>query len=369
MVNPKKYITKPYIQLRKLIRKKKKAPGSPPGTLVFTGEKKRDKVVINLIDYKGNMVSEVEITDPNFCKKCLDSETISWIDVEGIHDVEKIQKLGETLGLHPLVLEDILNVEQRSKMDEYDNYVYIVLKMFHVNKQSSEIIPEQVSIILAKNYVVTFQEGYKGDTFQEVRTRIRTSKGIITNMTTDYLVYSLIDSIIDSYFLLLEMLGEKIEDIEQELVNNPTKNTLTHIYALKREMLYLRKIVWPLREAISRLERGESELITQNTHLYLRDVYDHTINVLDTIESYRDILSGMIDIYLSSISNKLNETMKYLALISTIFIPMTFIASIYGMNYEFMPELHWEHGYWFALGLMFAVGLSFLIYFRKKKWV
>ncbi|HEY3251850.1 MAG TPA: magnesium/cobalt transporter CorA [Ignavibacteria bacterium] len=369
MVNPKKYITKPYVKFRKLFRKKKKAPGSPPGTLVFTGEKKRDKVIINLIDYKGNVVNERIINDPGECIQCNEPDTISWIDVEGLHDVPLIQKLGESLKLHPLVMEDILNVEQRSKMEEYDNYVYIVLKMFHIHKDSMEIIPEQVSIILSKNYVVTFQEGIEGDTFHEVRERIRNNKGVITKMTSDYLVYTLIDSIIDSYFTMLEMLGEKIEDLEEELINNPEKSTLTKIYTLKREMLYLRKTVWPLREAISRLERGESELITRNTHIYLRDVYDHTINVLDTLETYRDMLSGMLDIYLSSISNKLNETMKYLALISTIFIPMTFIASIYGMNFDFIPELHWPHGYWFAMGLMLTVGLGFLIYFKKKKWV
>lgn len=369
MLNPKKYLTKPYIKFRKLFRKKKIAPGAPPGTLIFTGEKKLDKVSINLIDYKNNLLNERQIPDPGECKQCLSAKSISWIDVEGLHEVPVIQKLGEALNLHPLVMEDILNVEQRSKMEEYDKYVYIVLKMFHINKDSLEISPEQVSIILSKHFIVTFQEGISGDTFHEVRERIRNNKGIITKMTTDYLVYTLIDSIIDSYFSLLELLGDKLENLEEELIYKPEKSTLTKIYALKREILYLRKTVWPLREAISRLERGESELINKNTHIYLRDVYDHTINVLDTLETYRDILTGMLDIYLSSISNRLNETMKYLALISTIFIPMTFIASIYGMNFEFMPELKWINGYWFALGLMFIFGLSFFIYFKKKKWV
>ena len=368
-MNTPRTIKKPYIKLRKLFRRKKKAPGLPPGTLVYTGERKMDKVLINLLDYRGDTVTEKQITDPNECINLTKTDTVSWIDVEGLHEVHLIQKLGESMGLHPLVLEDILNVEQRAKMEEFENYIYIVLKMFHLNKETTEISPEQVSIVFGKNFVVTFQEGIEGDTFHEVRERIRATKGVITKMTSDYLVYSLIDSIIDSYFSILEVLGEKIEKIEEELVNNPAKRTLTNIYALKREMLYLRKTVWPLREAISRLERGESELVTKSTHLYLRDVYDHTINVLDTIETYREMLSGMIDIYLSSISNRLNETMKYLALISTIFIPMTFIASIYGMNFESIPELHWLHGYWFALGLMFAVGIGFLIYFKKKKWV
>lgn len=366
-----KLVKKPYIKLRKLFRAKKKAAGLPPGTPVYTGNIVHDeKVTINLIDYKGHLINEKVITDPSECSLYTQQDTISWIDVEGIHDVALIQKISNSISLHPLVLEDILNVDQRAKMEEYDGYIYIVLKMFHIGKKKQdEIIPEQVSIILSKNYVVTFQEGVEGDTFQEIRTRIRNNKGIINNMTSDYLVYSIIDSIIDSYFSILEVFGDKIERLEEELVNNPEKQTLTEIYKLKREMLYIRKSVWPLREAISRLERGESEFVSRNTHLYLRDVYDHTINVLDTIETYRDMLSGMIDIYLSSISNKLNETMKYLALVSTIFIPMTFVASIYGMNFEIMPELKWAHGYWFALGIMGAIGLSFFIYFKKNKWV
>ncbi|MEO8513639.1 MAG: magnesium/cobalt transporter CorA [Ignavibacteria bacterium] len=363
-------VKKPYIKLRKLFKPKKKTAGLPPGTPVYTGDVvHNEKVVVNLIDYKGNLVNEKEIVDPVECSVYTQKGTISWIDVEGIHDTALVQKISESIHLHPLVVEDILNVDQRAKMDEFDGYIYIVLKMFHLGKTSDDIIPEQVSIILSKSFVVTFQEGIEGDTFHEIRTRIRNNKGIINNMTSDYLVYSLIDSIIDSYFTILEVFGDRIERLEEELVNNPEKKTLTEIYKIKREMLYIRKAVWPLREAISRLERGESELITRNTHLYLRDVYDHTINVLDTIETYRDMLSGMIDIYLSSISNRLNETMKYLALISTIFIPMTFIASIYGMNFEIMPELKWAHGYWFALGLMGAIGLSFFIYFKKNKWV
>ncbi len=363
-------VKKPYIKLRKLFRAKKKPAGLPPGTAIYTGDNTtKEKVSINLIDYKGTLVNEKVIENPADCAEYIRKDTISWIDVEGVHDVAMVQKISESVGLHPLVIEDVLNVDQRAKMEEFDGYIYLVLKMFHLGKRTNEIIPEQVSIVLSKNFVLTYQEGVEGDTFHEIRTRIRSNKGIINNMTSDYLVYSLIDSIIDSYFTILEVFGDRIEKLEEELVNNPEKKTLTEIYRIKREMLYLRKSVWPLREAISRLERGESELVTRNTHLYLRDVYDHTINVLDTIETYRDMLSGMIDIYLSSISNRLNETMKYLALISTIFIPMTFIASIYGMNFEIMPELQWAHGYFFALCLMGSIGLGFLIYFKRKKWV
>lgn len=368
-MNTPKAVIKPYIKLRKIFRTKKKPAGLPPGTLIYTGEKRAQNVRVNLIDYKGDTITEHEITDPDECKNLIKSDTISWVDIEGISDVQLVQKVSESLGLHPLVMEDILNVDQRSKMEEFENYVYIVLKMFHVNKSTAEIVPEQVSIILGKNFVATFQEGIEGDTFHEVRERIRSNKGVINKMTSDYLLYSLVDSMIDSYFALLDVLGDKIESLEEQLVNDPVKETLSTIYALKREMLYLRKTVWPLREVISRLERGESDLVRKDTHLYLRDVYDHTMNVLDTIETYRDMLTSMVDIYLSSFSNKLNETMKYLALISTIFIPMTFIASIYGMNFDLMPELRWAHGYWFALGLMFTIGFGFFMYFKSKKWV
>jgi magnesium transporter len=368
MLNTKKLITNPYIQFRKIFRKKKVAPGSPPGTLVFTGEKKREDVSVNLIEYKGTQVTEHKVTATDELSKCTKPGTISWIDVEGIHDVPVIQKLGEALNLHPLVMEDILNVEQRAKMEDYENYVYIVLKMFHLKNDNRDIIPEQVSIILAKNYVVTFQEGIEGDTFHEIRDRIRNSKGVITKMTSDYLIYTLIDSIIDSYFSILETLGERIENLEIELINNPVKGTLTNIYSLKRELLYLRKTVWPLREAISRLERGESNLITKNTHIYLRDVYDHTINVLDTLETYRDMLSGMLDIYLSSISNRLNEVMKILTIITTIFIPLSLISGIYGMNFKFMPELEWPYGYPVILSVMFIIALFMVMYFKRKKW-
>jgi magnesium transporter len=367
-MNTTKILKTPYIKFAKMFRPKKKQAGLPPGSLVFTGEKKVDHVTINLIDYNGHIVNEREITDPSEITQCTLDNTISWIDIEGLHDVPLIQKVGESLNLHPLVMEDVLNIDQRAKMEQYEEYVYIVLKMFHLNKETTEITPEQVSIILGKNYVVTFQEGIRGDTFHEVRDRIRNNKGIITKMTSDYLVYTLIDSIIDSYFIILETLGEKIENLEEELINNPQKSTLTKIYSLKREMLFLRKTVWPLREAISRLERGESDLVTRGTHIYLRDVYDHTINVLDSLETYRDMLSGMLDIYLSSISNRMNEIMKVLTIITTIFIPLSFIAGVYGMNFEFMPELKMQLGYPVVLTIMFLIGIVMLVYFKRKNW-
>jgi magnesium transporter len=364
----KNVIIKPYIKLRKLFRKKKPA-GLPPGTLVYTGDKVSEISKLIVIGYNSKDAEYKEYRDPDDFKLSQDSDRLFWIDVEGLNNTDTIQNLGKSLNLHPLVMEDILNVDQRPKTEDYPDYQYMVLKMFRFNKDKNEILSEQLSIILSRKFVATFQEGIEGDSFHNIRKRISASPSAIYNNGSDYLLYLLIDSVIDSYFDVLEYIGEKIESLEQELVNNPGKGTLTGIYAMKREMLYLRKNIWPLREAISRLERNPDGLISKRNIPYFRDVYDHCINVIDTMETYREMLTSMIDIYLSSFSNKLNETMKYLALISTIFIPMTFIASIYGMNFENMPELQWLHGYYFALGLMFAVGIGFFIYFKSKKWV
>lgn len=364
----KNIIRKPYIKLRKLFRKKKPA-GVLPGSLIYTGEKTTGEPRISFIKYDNSSCEQIDIKQPEKLRKELTRDKINWIDIEGLNNVNMIGKIGEVLELHPLVTEDILNVEQRAKTDDYDNYSYIVMKMFHLKGENKEIVPEQLSIILGKNFIATFQEGIEGDCFHKIRERLRENYSIQGKITADHLLYLLIDSVIDSYFDVIEVLADRIESLEEELVNNPDKNTLTGIYSLKREMLYLRKTIWPLREAISHLERNHKGLILPQNLPYYRDIYDHTINVLDTMETYREMLTSMIDIYLSSFSNKLNETMKYLALISTIFIPMTFIASIYGMNFQYMPELEWLHGYPFALGLMSLVGITFLIIFKKKKWV
>jgi len=279
-----------------------------------------------------------------------------------------MDKLGDCFSLHPLVLEDILNTDQRPKIEDHGEYIYIVLKMLHkVNR--AEFAAEQISIILGKNFVISFQEGIKGDAFDLIRERIRSGKGRIRGFGTDYLVYSLIDAIVDNYFVILEEIGERIENIEDELVKNPQAQTLHRIHGFKREMIYLRKAVWPLREVISALERKESPLVKDTTSIYLRDVYDHTIQVIDTIESYREMLSGMLDIYLSSISNRMNEIMKFLTVIGTIFIPLTFIVGIYGMNFEFIPELKWRYGYFIVISGMSAIAVLMLFYFKKKKWL
>jgi len=352
----------------KLVKRRSKKAGLPPGTLVHIGEKKAEAPKINIMDYDEAHFQEQEIKTIEECFLFKDKPTVTWINVDGLHQVEILEKLGGCYGLHPLVLEDILNTDQRPKMEDYGEYLYIVLRMLNYNDKSSEIESEQISLILGPNFVISFQER-EGDTFNPIRERIRNGKGRIRKMEADYLAYTLLDSIVDNYFIILEKLGEKIEFLEDKLVTHPTSEILQVIHHLKREMIFLRKAVWPLREVISGLERGESSLIKESTKVYLRDVYDHTIQTIDTIETYRDMVSGMLDIYLSSVSNRLNAVMKVLTIIATIFMPLTFIAGIYGMNFKYMPELEWRWGYPIIWLIMVGIGVFMLAYFRKKKWL
>ena len=355
--------------MRKLVTKKRsEKAGLPPGTLVHIGEKKATVPKINAMDYDEAHFQEKEIKAIEECFIFKDKPTVTWINVDGLHQVEILEKLGECYGLHPLVLEDILNTDQRPKMEDYGEYIYIVLKMFDYHDKSNEIESEQISLILGPNFVFSFQER-EGDTFNPIRERIRNNKGRIRKMGADYLAYTLLDSIVDNYFIILEKLGEKIELLEEKLVTHPTSEILQVIHHLKKEMIFLRKAVWPLREVVSGLERGESSLIQESTKVYLRDVYDHTIQTIDTIETYRDMVSGMLDIYLSSVSNRLNAVMKVLTIIATIFMPLTFIAGIYGMNFKYMPELEWRWGYPAIWLIVVFIGVSMLIYFKRKKWL
>ena len=352
----------------KLTGRESEKAGLPPGTMVHIGKKYTGECKISILDYDQKHFQEREVKDVKECFPFKASPTITWINIEGIHDIPVIEQLGKDFDLHPLILEDIVNTLQRPKMEDYDDYVYMVLKMISYECKTSEIIIEQVSIILGKNYLLSFQEGIEGDVFNPLRERIRNKKGKFRTMGSDYLAYSLIDAIVDGYFLVLEKLGEKIEDVEEQLVANPERSTLHALHQLKRDMIFLRKSVWPLRELINKLERRESCLIQEATSIYLRDVYDHTIQIIETIESYRDMLSGMLDIYLSSISNRTNEVMKVLTVIATIFIPITFLVGLYGMNFKFMPEFNWQWGYPMVWGIIIASSLAMLFYFRRKKW-
>ncbi|HUV80617.1 MAG TPA: magnesium/cobalt transporter CorA [Candidatus Bathyarchaeia archaeon] len=352
----------------RIFKKMSEKGGLPPGALVYIGEQKVEEVVITLFDYDRERYEEKELKSVEECFPYKDTPTVSWINIAGIHQVEIMEKIGNHFGIHPLAIEDILNTGHRPKMDDMDDYLFIVLKMLNYNEEDDEIDAEQVSIIIGQNFVISFQEK-EGDVFEPVRERIRKNRGRIRKMGADYLAYALLDSIVDNYFTILEKIGERIESLEEELVENPSTQTLQEIHSLKSGMIFLRKSVWPLREVISELERGESPLIKETTVIYLRDVYDHSIQVIDTVETFRDMISGMLDVYLSSISNKMNEVMKVLTIIATIFIPLTFLAGVYGMNFKYMPELEWYQGYFAVLCVMVIIGIGMVIYFRKKKWL
>jgi magnesium transporter len=354
--------------MRKLFKRASNKAGLPPGTLVHIGEKRTEKVKTTVIDYDETHFQEKEVETIEECFPFKDTPTVTWINIDGIHELEIIEKIGSHFNIHPLVLEDIVNTGQRPKLEDYDDYIFFIVKMIYYDGENAEITSEQVSLILGSNFVISFQER-EWDVFNPIRERLRKAKGRIRKMKTDFLAYTLIDTIVDHYFIVLEKLGEDIEGLEEELVSNPTPETLQTIHTLKRELIFLRRSVWPLREAVISLERGESALIHESTGIYLRDVYDHTIQVIDTIETFRDMVSGMLDVYLSSISSRMNEVMKVLTIIATIFIPLTFVAGVYGMNFKYIPELEWHWGYAAALILMGIIALVMVLYFRRKRWL
>jgi magnesium transporter len=351
--------------------RRSKKSGLPPGTLVHIGEEKTDRVAISLIRYNGSEVHEEELEGLEHLEKILGegrADDVTWINMEGVHQPEAIEKIGKYYGIHPLTLEDIVNTEQRPKIEAYDNYLFVVLKTFAYAQHPYEPQMDQVSLVLKSNTLISFEER-SDDICNMVKNRIRSGKGRIRKAGSDYLAYCLIDAVVDHYFNILEKLGEGVEALEEELIANPVKATLHQIHQMKRHMILFRRSVWPLRESVGSLLRGESVVIQKETMVYLRDVYDHIIHVIDSIEIYREMLAGMIDIYLSSISNRMNEVMKVLTVIATIFMPLTFIAGVYGMNFKHMPELEWSWGYPTVLLLMATVAINMLFYFRRKKWI
>lgn len=352
----------------KIMRRGKKRPGSPPGTLVFVGEETVERVAISLIDYNRDSLTEKEIENISDLETCIHRNTVSWININGLHDIRIMEEIGRIFGVHPLILEDILNTDHRPKFEEHDDYYYIILKMLTYDREQRSLVTEQVSIILGSNYVLTFQER-EGDVFDVIRERLRKNRGRLRKEGEDYLLYTLMDAVVDYYFVVLESITGDTENLEDRLLNSPTPATLQKIHDLKRELIFMRKSVWPLREILSGLVRTESERIRESSRMFFRDVYDHTIQIMDTVETLRDIVSGMLDVYLSTVSNRMNEVMKVLTIIATIFIPLTFIAGVYGMNFQFMPELDWKLGYPIVLGIMVLVGLVMLLFFKRRKWI
>ena len=340
--------------------------GLPPGALIHIGEKKTDISAISVIVYDEQTWEEHEDAGLEEVYACAAQPEITWVNVTGLAETEIIGAIGEHFNLHPLTQEDILNTAQRPKMEDYEDYLFIVVKMLTID--DGVFSAEQVSIVLARDLVISFQE-QPGDVFENVRNRLKQGKGRVRKAGADYLAYALLDAIVDFYFEIFEQIGQRLENLEEALISDPRPETLEAIYSIKRDLIYLRKSVWPLREVAAKFERGESPLVSDSTLVYVKDLYDHIIQVADTLETYREMVGGMLDIYLSSVSNRMNEVMKILTIIATIFIPLTFIAGIYGMNFEYMPELSWSWGYPLVILAMLAVGLVMVMYFRRKGWL
>lgn len=342
--------------------------GQPPGTPLFIGRKKMEEVRVSYIRYNENLHEEKDNSTPKECADLCKSSDVVWINIEGIHDAGAIEEIGELFNIHSLTVEDILNTMQRPKFEDFDSYLFIVLKMLSFTDINTGMDREQVCMILGENFVITFQEK-PGDVFDTVREQIRGCRGRIRREGADYLAYALIDAVVDSYFLILETIGDQIEEIEDQVILTPDPDNVSKIHRFKRAMLFMRRTVWPLREEIALLEKSGSDLVRKSTAVFLRNLYDHTIQVIDTVETYRDVISGMHDMYLSSVSNRMNQIMKVLTIIATIFIPLTFISGVYGMNFRYMPEINWRWGYFVILGFMLAVSIVMLSYFKKKKWI
>lgn len=323
---------------------------------------------MSVIDYDATNYKEFKTDKIEDCFPFKDSPTVNWINIVGLHRIDVIESIGRHYSIHPLVLEDILNVHQRPKIEFFDDYIFVVVKMLSYDENSLSIESEQASMIFGKNYLITFQER-KGDVVEPVRERIRNNKGIIRKNKADYLLYALLDAVVDNYFIILEKIEDDVEDLEDSVILTPSPETAQSIHGLKRNLIDLRKSIWPLREILTVLSRGESPLIQKKTIVYFRDIYDHTIQVIDAVETFRDIASGLLDVYLSSISNKMNEIVKVLTIIATIFMPLTFIAGIYGMNFKYMPELEWKWGYPVVLCVMLIIAVGMIVFFRRKRWL
>jgi len=342
--------------------------GLPPGILVHVGEKLVDKTTITIIDYDEAGVTESAVETPGECREYVGRNTVTWVNLVGLHDTDLVQRFGDVFEIHPLVLEEILNTGQRPKIDDHGDYIFFVGKMLYRSPGNGHIVAEQVSLVLGHNYVLSFQE-LKEDVFDPIRERIRTATGRIRGMGGSYLAYALLDAVVDNYYVVIEEVTERIEELQEQVVADPAPAALEAINRLKSDLVFMRKALWPLREVVGSLERSESALVERDVAPYLRDVYEHTIQVIDSVESLRDLLSGVLDIYMSSISNRMNEVMRVLTVIATIFIPLTFIAGVYGMNFERMPELQWPFGYAAVLGVMLLVSLGMVAYFRKRHWL
>lgn len=353
----------------KLFSVRGKAPGLPPGSVVYTGVEREEPVRLEVARYAETFCDHETDVPLERAAEIFHGAGVKWLNMIGIHNARLVEDIGAKLGIHPLVQEDVVNTRQRPKFEEYDGQIYVVARMFSCGAESGEVNSEQVSFILGSGWLALFQER-EGDVFATVRRRIDAGTGRLRRSGADYLLYTLLDAIVDGYFAVVEKLGDRIEILENEIITGtPKESSLHQVLAVRKELIMLRKAIWPLREAVHALHLTDSPLIKAETRLFIRDIYDHTVQLMDTVESCRDLVSGLHDMYMSAVGNRMNEVMKVLTIIATIFIPITFIAGVYGMNFDTMPELHVVWGYPAALAAMLAVTVGMLCYFRRKEWI
>ena len=353
---------------RRIMKKRTGKIGVSPGSLVHIGEVSDAIPQLSALRYHPEGVEDLSLVD-DVAKLAasVTPQSVTWINLDGLHDVKLIETLGSAFTLHSLMLEDILNTDHRAKLEVGENCLFIIAKMLTLHPERDEILSEQISLIVGPGYVLSFQEK-PGELFNPLRQRIHGDQGRVRKMGADYLAYRLLDTIVDQYFLILEQMGDRIEKLEEKLLDKPDRQLLHRIHQTKREMIMLRRAVWPLRELIGGLQR-DITLVTPAVQPFLRDLYDHTIQIIDTVETYRDIITGLLDLYLSSISNRMNEIMKVLTIMSTLFIPLTFLVGVYGMNFDYLPELHWRWGYFALWGVMLSSVAGMFVFFRRKGWV
>jgi magnesium transporter len=353
--------------MARFLKQTSKSVGQPPGTLVHLGQVYDQRTVLARIEYNADVVLTTRPDPAQALVAELENSTL-WLDVDGVHDASAIEQIGTSAGIHALILEDVMHTGERPKLEESASSLFVSLRMLRVTVPTRQIADEQVSLVLGPSWVISFQER-QGDVFDPVRERIRAGHGRIRGAGPDDLFCALIDAVVDQYFVVLEDIGDRVEDVYERVTHAPSRLELDAIRLLKRELLVLRRAVWPLREILGHLEHGESQLLAPDTSPYFRDVYDHAVQILDTVETYREMLTSLMDVYLSSIANRTNEVMKVLTMITTLFIPLSFLAGLYGMNFRFMPELEWRYGYYALLGVMAAVSVGMLAYFRRKRWL
>ncbi|MEY4668691.1 MAG: magnesium transport protein CorA [Pseudomonadota bacterium] len=347
---------------------RKKPAGSSPGSVVYVGVEKNTPVTVTEIRYAPDAYEPPRIVPVHECRPEGVSTGVVWYTVDGVHNVDVLKAIGENFRLHPLVVEDIGNTTQRPKLEGFDGYYFLAAKMITYDGRTSKLKSEHVSIVFGHGFLVLFLQDPE-DLFAPIRQRLEAGKGRIRAQGSDYLAYALVDAIVDYYFHVLEEIGDRVERLEDQVVSNPTVRTLRSIHDVKRELIALRRSIWPMREVVNAMIRDESPLVSKDVKIYLRDLYDHTIHVIDSVETMRDIITGTLDVYLSSVSNRLNQVMKVLTVMSSIFIPLTFIVGVYGMNFHYMPELEWRWGYPAVWLFMIVLSFVLLVLFRRKNWM